>query len=72
MSVVLGIVVWTKGLRRVHLRAASMPPWAASLSRIAFASGPRPPAITFIATTPTPASCSDCMSASLRSAIVKL
>ena len=57
MSVVLGIVAWTKGLRSVHLSAASMPPWAASFSRVAAASGPRPPAITFIATTPTPASC---------------
>ena len=72
MSVVLGIVVSTEGLRSTHLRAESIPPFAASFSRMATASGPRPPAITFMATTPTPASCSDFMSASLRSPIVKL
>ena len=72
MSVMLGIVVWTNGFRSVHLSAESIPPCAASFSRRARASGPRPPAITFMATTPTPASWSDFMSASLRSPIVKL
>ena len=42
MSVVLGIVVWTKGLRSVHLRAESIPPFAASVSRAADRLGPAP------------------------------
>src|ERR1017187_2355108 len=57
MSVMLGTVVWTLGLRTTHLSAASMAPSRLSFSCTTLPGCGRrnPPAMIFIATTPLPA-----------------